>query len=79
VVNATPLPIYPRKKDPLHIVRGAGWTTGPVWSGGENLASTGMYEIYLTHFELYLFRAVLTTVLHKYMLAFLEGMLMAAP
>ena len=28
-------------KDPVHIVQEAGWAPGPVWTGAENLASTG--------------------------------------
>jgi len=28
-------------KDPVPIVREAGWAPGPVWKGAENLASTG--------------------------------------
>jgi hypothetical protein len=29
-------------RDPVPIVQGAGWAPGPVWTGAENLASTGM-------------------------------------
>ena len=29
-------------KDPLPIVQEAGWAPGPVWTGAENLASTGI-------------------------------------
>ena len=32
---------YPRK-DPVPIVQEAGWTSGPVWTGTENLAPTGI-------------------------------------
>ena len=33
----------PRVRDPvLPIVQEAGWATGPVWTGAENLASTGI-------------------------------------
>jgi hypothetical protein len=39
-VNATPRPLYPREKDPVPIVQGAGWATGPIWTGMENLAPT---------------------------------------
>jgi hypothetical protein len=35
--NATLLPIYPRERDPVSIVYEAGWATGPVWTGTENL------------------------------------------
>ena len=30
----------PGKKDPVPIIQGAGWATGPAWTGTENLAST---------------------------------------
>jgi hypothetical protein len=33
--------IYPRK-DPVPIVQEAGWSPGPVWTGAENLAFTGI-------------------------------------
>jgi hypothetical protein len=29
-------------KDPVPIVQEAGWDPGPVWTGAENLASTGI-------------------------------------
>ena len=29
-------------KDPVPIVQEAGWATGPVWTGAENLAPTGI-------------------------------------
>ena len=29
-------------KDPVPIVQEAGWATGPVWTGAENLALTGI-------------------------------------
>ena len=29
-------------KDPVTIVQEAGWAPGPVWTGAENLASTGI-------------------------------------
>jgi hypothetical protein len=41
VVNTTPLPLYPRERDPVPIVQGAGWATGPVWKGAENQAPPG--------------------------------------
>ena len=28
-------------KDPVRIAQEAGWAPGPVWTGAENLASTG--------------------------------------
>ena len=30
------------RKDPVSIVQEAGWAPGPVWTGEENLASTGI-------------------------------------
>jgi hypothetical protein len=30
-------------KDPVPIVQEAGWATGPVWTGAENLAPTGIF------------------------------------
>ena len=30
------------EKDPVPIVQEAGWAPGPVWTGGENLAPTGI-------------------------------------
>jgi hypothetical protein len=39
LVNTTPQPIYPWERDPVPIVLEAGWATGPVWTGAENLTS----------------------------------------
>jgi hypothetical protein len=32
-------------KDPVPIVQEAGWAPGPVWTGAENLAPTGIIKI----------------------------------
>ena len=32
----------PPGKDPVPIVQEAGWAPGPVWTGAENLAPTGI-------------------------------------
>jgi len=40
-VNATPRPLYPGK-DPVPIVQEAGWASGPVCTGAENLAPTAI-------------------------------------
>jgi hypothetical protein len=41
-VNATPRPLHTRERDTVLIVLETGWTAGPVWTGEENLASTGI-------------------------------------
>ena len=42
VVNATPRPLYARKREHVSIVQEVGWAPGPVWTGAEYLASTGI-------------------------------------
>jgi hypothetical protein len=42
VVNATPCPLYTRGREPVPTVQKAGWALGPVWTGVENLAFTGI-------------------------------------
>ena len=40
---STPLPDrFTPRKDPVPIVQEAGWAPGPVWTGVENLAPTGI-------------------------------------
>jgi len=41
VVKATSRPLYPGKES-VPIVQEAGWASGPVWTGEENLAPTGI-------------------------------------
>jgi len=41
-VRVTPRPLFTPGKDPVPIVQEAGWATGPVWTGAENLATTGI-------------------------------------
>ena len=36
-VNATSRPLYPRERGPVPIVQEAGWATGSVWTGAENV------------------------------------------
>jgi len=38
VVSSTPRPHFTSEKDPVPIVKEAGWAPGPVWTGVENLA-----------------------------------------
>jgi hypothetical protein len=40
-VSVTTRPLSTLKKDPVPIVREAGWTPAPAWTGAENLAPTG--------------------------------------
>ena len=42
VVNATPLPLYPRERNPVPIIQDAGWSSGPIWIGAEKLALIGI-------------------------------------
>ena len=44
VVWLTPRPgrFIPEESDPVPIVRDTGWAPGPVWTGAENIASTGI-------------------------------------
>jgi len=35
VVNAMPRLFYPWKRDPVPIVKGAEWASGPVWMGAK--------------------------------------------
>ena len=41
-VSVMPRPHLTPGKDPVPIVQEAGWASGPVWTGAENLASTGI-------------------------------------
>jgi hypothetical protein len=42
VVSSTPRPYFTPEKDPVPILQKAGWAPGPVWTGAENLAPTGI-------------------------------------
>jgi hypothetical protein len=42
VVNATPLPLYSRERDPVPIILEAGGASVPVWTGEENPSPTGI-------------------------------------
>ena len=41
-VSFTPRPLFNPGKGPVPIVQEAGWAPGPVWTGAENLAPTGI-------------------------------------
>jgi len=41
-VSVTPPPLFTPGKDPVPIAQEAGWAPGPVWTGVENLAPTGI-------------------------------------
>ena len=42
MITATPRPLYLREGDPVQVVQEAAWALGPVWTGTENLAPTGI-------------------------------------
>jgi hypothetical protein len=42
VVSLTPRLLFTLGKDPVLIVQETGWAPGPVWTGEENLAPTGI-------------------------------------
>jgi len=41
MVSVTPRPHLTPGKDPVPIVQEAGWASGPIWTGAENLAPPG--------------------------------------
>ena len=41
-VSVTAWPLFTPRKVPVPIVQEAGWAPGPVWTGAENLAHTGI-------------------------------------
>jgi hypothetical protein len=41
-VSVTPQPLHTLGKDTVPLVQEAGWAPGPVWTGAENLAPTGI-------------------------------------
>ena len=42
MVSFTPKPLFTPGKDPVPILQETGWAPGPVWTGAENLPSTGI-------------------------------------
>jgi hypothetical protein len=44
VVNATYLPLYPRKRNLVPILREVAWVLRPVWVTAENVAFTGIHN-----------------------------------
>ena len=40
--SVTPRPLFTPGKDPVPIIQEVGWAPGPVWTGAENLAPTGI-------------------------------------
>ena len=40
-VRVTPRPLFTPGKDPIPFVQEAGWTSGPIWTGAENLTPPG--------------------------------------
>jgi len=44
-VSVTSRPLFTQGKDPVTIAQEAGWAPGPVWTGAENLAPTGIRSL----------------------------------
>ena len=44
-VSVTPRPLFTSRQDLVPIVQEAGWAPGPVWTGAENLAPTGIRSL----------------------------------
>jgi len=44
VVNNTPWQLHPGERDKVPIVQEAEWTSGLVWMGVENFATTGIHS-----------------------------------
>ena len=63
-VSVTPRPLFTPRKDPVQIVQETGWAPGPVWTGAENLAPTGIQSLDRPARSLLLYR--LSYPAHKY-------------
>ena len=66
-------PLYPRQRDPVPVLREAGWSAGPVWTSAENLAPTGIFFVFSCN--LFLLHPYLFLCLHChafYLLLFLQ-------
>jgi len=44
-INFIPWLLNPWERDPVHIVQGAGWAPGPVWTGAVNLTRAGIQSL----------------------------------
>jgi len=62
-----PRPLFTPGKEPVPIAQEAGWAPGPVWTGAENLAPTGIrspdrpsrsQSLYRLRYSAHLFRNV---------------------
>ena len=42
IINATPRPLHHRERESVLIIQMAWWAPGPVWTGAENLALSGI-------------------------------------
>jgi len=50
--KATSRPLYPRGRDPVHIVLEAGWASWLIWTGVENLALPALIHSFI-QFNMY--------------------------
>jgi len=47
MVNITPRPFYPLEREPVPIVKEAGWASGTVWMGAENFAPPPGFDLWI--------------------------------
>ena len=74
-VRVTPRPLFTPGKNAVPIVQEAGWAPGPVWTGAENLAPTGIrspdpparsQSLYRLHYPAYTNRCNNTEIENSY-------------
>jgi len=47
MVNITHRPLYPLEREPVPIVKEAGWASGPVWMGAENFVPQPGFDLWI--------------------------------
>jgi len=84
VVSSTPRPHFTPGKDPVPILQEAGWTPGPVWTGGKSrphrdstpdrpARSQSLYRLtYTAHIYIYIYIYIYTYLLTAWSRVFLE-------
>jgi len=61
-----PAATYPWERPPVPIVQEAGWASGPVWTGAENLAPSGLFFMITSTRTLFLPCATVQRTVQKY-------------